>query len=103
MGRGVVVVLLGAALLLPIRVWAAGPFWREGGVLHFEHATVAEVVAEFNRFSERQIVIGDAGLGATEIGGGIDVSDADKLACALKWILGARVETRGRVILVARQ
>ena len=50
--------------------------WHHGS-LEFESSTLAEIVAEFNRYNERRIVIDDPDLAAMQIGGRFSATNPD--------------------------
>jgi transmembrane sensor len=57
--------------------------WRSG-VLTFRHTSLADAVAEFNRYGTRQIVIRDAQIAALELGGVFKSGDAEVFARLLE-------------------
>jgi transmembrane sensor len=56
--------------------------WMDG-VLEFDGESLAQAVAEFNRYRSQPIVIGDARLEALRVGGRFEVDEADKFLAAL--------------------
>lgn len=50
--------------------------WHRGS-LEFESSTLAEIVAEFNRYNERRIVIDDPDLATMQIGGRFSATNPD--------------------------
>jgi transmembrane sensor len=50
--------------------------WHHGS-LEFESSTLAEIVAEFNRYNERRIVIDDPDLATMQIGGRFSATNPD--------------------------
>jgi transmembrane sensor len=50
--------------------------WHHGS-LEFEASTLAEIVAEFNRYNERRIVIDDPDLASMQIGGRFSATNPD--------------------------
>jgi len=52
--------------------------------LIFERQTLAEVVAEFNRYNHRQMVIADPSIANRRVGGGFDANDIDSFILALE-------------------
>ena len=77
--------------------------WQEG-VLEFDGESLAQVVAEFNRYRQQPIVIGDARLEALRIGGRFEVDEADKFLAALttSFPIEAITTADGGVLLVER-
>jgi transmembrane sensor len=67
--------------------------WTQG-MLIFSGETLAEAVAEFNRYNHRQLVIDDADLAGRKIGGQFKATNPDGFASALEKIVGvdARVQ-----------
>ena len=62
------------------------------GRLTFENERLAEVVAEFERYSPRRIVIEDAELGEQRVSGTFETGDVDALLRTLRMAKIARVE-----------
>ena len=56
--------------------WTQGRLW-------FDRVTLAEAVAEFNRYNRRQLVIDDPGVAELRIGGAFDATDLDSFVAAL--------------------
>ena len=74
--------------------------WQEGG-RQFEGAKLADVVAEFNRGSPRQVRIGDAALADIRIGARFRTSDQASFLSALEQTFGIRaVERDGEIVLL---
>ena len=63
--------------------------WVEGR-LWFERQRLADVVAEFNRYNRRQMVIADPAIADLRIGGGFEATDPDSFIAALERTLGVR-------------
>jgi len=63
--------------------------WTEGR-LWFERQTLADVVAEFNRYNRRQLVIADPSIANLRIGGGFEATDPESFVAALERTLGVR-------------
>ena len=64
-------------------------FWTEGR-LWFERQTLKDVVAEFNRYNRRQMVIADPAIENLRIGGGFEATDPESFIAALEKTLGIR-------------
>jgi len=75
--------------------------WRRG-VLVFEHTTLAEAAAEFNRYSTSRLVIGDAKTAALQINGTFKNDDAASFAGTARAVFGLRVETHGDEIVLSQ-
>jgi transmembrane sensor len=56
--------------------WTQGRLW-------FDRVTLAEAVAEFNRYNRRQLVIEDPAIAGLRIGGAFDATDLDSFVAAL--------------------
>jgi transmembrane sensor len=63
--------------------------WTEGR-LWFERQRLADVVAEFNRYNRRQMVIADPAIADLRIGGGFEATDPVSFMAALEKTLGVR-------------
>jgi transmembrane sensor len=63
--------------------------WTEGR-LWFERQRLADVVAEFNRYNRRQLVIADPAIADLRIGGGFEATDPESFVAALERTLGVR-------------
>jgi transmembrane sensor len=65
--------------------------WTKGRI-SFDRVTLAEAVAEFNRYNRRQLVIDDPAIAEIRIGGGFEATDVDSFVAALQ-TFGIRVVT----------
>lgn len=73
--------------------------WRTGQVV-FDGSTVAEAVAEFNRYNVRKIEVADAALGKEQMVGRFRTNEPDAFARAVATLMKARAEMRSdRIIL----
>lgn len=68
--------------------------WRDG-YLSFHNTTLANAVAEFNRYNTRQIVIDDPAVAAMRVGGNFRWSNADAFVRLLEQGFPIRVVQRG--------
>lgn len=69
----------------------------------FDETPLSEAAAEFNRRNARQIVIADAQLAETPIGGTFRVDNVDGFISLLQMTLGVQAESRGeREIILTR-
>lgn len=75
--------------------------WRRG-VLVFKYATLATVVKEFNRYSDRKLVIADPKLAELTIVGTFRTNDFRSFTDLAKEVFGVRVETRGDETVISR-
>lgn len=75
--------------------------WREGRAM-FDDEPLSEAVAEMNRYSQRPLVIADAGLGAMRISGVYGTGDTEAFAKSVATLLPVSVTfTPTRIILDA--
>jgi transmembrane sensor len=74
--------------------------WRTGS-LHFEEATLAEAVEEFNRYNTKKLVIADKAAGEIRIGGSFEATDAVAFARLLRRAFSLKVEDNGQEILIS--
>jgi transmembrane sensor len=65
--------------------------WTKGR-LSFDRVTLAEAVAEFNRYNRRQLVVDDPGIATLHIGGVFDATDLDSFVAALR-TFGVRTQS----------
>lgn len=63
--------------------------WTEGRIW-FERETLKNVVAEFNRYNRRQMVIADPTIENIRIGGGFDATDPESFIAALERTVNVR-------------
>jgi transmembrane sensor len=63
--------------------------WTEGR-LWFERQTLKDVVAEFNRYNRRQMIIADPAIENLRIGGSFEATDPESFIAALEKTLGVR-------------
>lgn len=74
--------------------------WRSG-MLVFDQVTLAEAVAEFNRYNERQLVIADSAVSDIRIGGRLQARSVDGFARLLQRTYGLRIEDRGDRVIIS--
>lgn len=75
----------------------AATSWTRGQ-LTFRRQTLAEAVAEVNRYSERQVRLDDTVLAQRQISGVFDAGDTDAFVAAVSELYGLRPERRGEEI-----
>jgi transmembrane sensor len=75
--------------------------WRKG-LLVFKHTTLADAVAEFNRYNSEKLVLADADTGALTIGGTFSVHHLDDFTKLVQLVLGLHVKADGTEILISR-
>jgi transmembrane sensor len=68
------------------------------GHLTFAGETLAEAIAEFNRYNNRKLVIGDGAISLIPIGGQFSVSDVQSFVAALRPLGVRAVDTDGDAI-----
>jgi transmembrane sensor len=75
--------------------------WRNG-VLVFRHATLAEAVKAFNRYSDRKMVVPDPAVGRRTVGGTFRTNDVEGFTAVVQDLLGLRVANEGNQIVIGR-
>lgn len=80
---------------------AAATAWTQRKLV-FDETPLSEVVAEFNRYNSRQMIINDASLADYHIRGKFDVGDPDRLLQFLRDRFGANVREQGGEIRISR-
>ncbi|SEM12601.1 FecR family protein [Pseudoxanthomonas sp. GM95] len=76
--------------------------WRSG-LLSFEHATLGEAVAEFNRYNTRKLVVADGRAAALQVAGTFQWSNTEGFVRLLERGFPVRVEQRAdQVVLHSR-
>jgi transmembrane sensor len=83
----------------PVKELARELGWRHG-VLTFDHTTLAEAVAEFNRYNRQKIVIADPQVAKLEIGGTFPSDNVKLFGRATHVALGLHVEDRGNELVI---
>ncbi len=84
----------------PVKLLVKELGWRRG-VLTFDHTTLADAVAEFNRYNRRKIVIADPSVAKLEIGGTFPADDVTLFGRATRIALGLHVETSGQDVVIS--
>lgn len=74
--------------------------WRRG-LLVFDKATLADVVAELNRYNERKLVVQDEEAASIQITGSFDASNIDAFARVLHDAFGLRIENDRREVRIS--
>jgi transmembrane sensor len=76
--------------------------WRTGHLI-FHDTTLADAVADFNRYSTRKIFIEDPAIAGIRVGGNFRSGDADAFLWLLQSGFPIRVDQRGdRIVLTQR-
>jgi transmembrane sensor len=71
-------------------------------MLEFDGDTLADVVAQFNRYNARQLVIADSSLATLQIGGYFRPTNLDAFIAVLQSDFGIRVNSdRNQLILAS--
>ncbi|PHV35343.1 iron dicitrate transport regulator FecR [Janthinobacterium sp. BJB312] len=100
-GDTVTVTPQGVTALARVNAQAVGN-WRAGR-LDFEDATLAEALAEFERYGDTGLVLGDPALAGLRLNGSFDAKLPAQFAAALPLALPVRVMRRdGKLHIVAR-
>ena len=71
--------------------------------IYFKNDTLADAVADYNRYSNEKIVVVDKALNQQRITGIFNLGDIDTFIFSLEQALEARVERRGGKILVMKK
>lgn len=79
---------------------AAALGWRDG-ILNFDHTSLAEAAAEFNRYNSKQIVITDEEASEIRIGGTFRVSNVDAFVRLLHEAYGLRVTSTSNEVMLS--
>ncbi len=72
------------------------------GRLEFRGESLAEAVAEFNRYNQRQIRLADPALGTLRVGGNFKATDPDSFAAALASAFKLHIEPAGGDSIILR-
>jgi transmembrane sensor len=75
--------------------------WRSGTVV-FDHTALADAVAEFNRYSDHKLMVGDSSVGRITIGGTFDIRNVEAFADIVKHAIGLRIEERDGKTVISR-
>lgn len=75
--------------------------WRHGGLV-FHNASLADAVAQFNRYGNVRLVVTDPAAGRLTINGAFRAAGAENFAGVAHEIFGLRVERRENEIILSR-
>ena len=75
--------------------------WRRG-VVTFDRTTLADAVAELNRYNNRKLVIGDPRAARITIGGTFDVNNIDTFIDIAREDFGLHVSSRGDETVITK-
>jgi transmembrane sensor len=90
-----------AVLKKPAAELADEMAWRRG-MLIFDHTTLADAAAEFNRYNDAQLVIADRAIAKQTIGGKFSTGDVSGFVEIMQQLMGLRVERQGRDFVISR-
>jgi transmembrane sensor len=76
--------------------------WRNDLVV-FEHTTLAEAVAEINRYGRKKLVIADPGTAARKISGAFPASNSELFAKVARTALDLKIEDRADTIILSKK
>jgi transmembrane sensor len=75
--------------------------WRHG-VIVFDHTTLADAAAEFNRYNRKKLVVTDPKVAKLTIGGTFQTTNTQQLTQLARDIFGLTIEDRGTDIVISR-
>ncbi len=75
--------------------------WRQG-VLVFDHTTLAQAAAEFNRYNREKLVVADEAIAERTIGGTFPTDNLEAFIGVTQDLLGLHVKRRGHDIIISR-
>lgn len=75
--------------------------WRRG-MLILDDVSLADAVAEFNRYNEHKLVIADAQAAVLHIGGTFRTNDVQLFARVVQDVLGLNVQSRGNETVISQ-
>lgn len=75
--------------------------WRSGTVV-FDHTTLADAVAEFNRYSTHKLEVSDPSVARLTIGGTFDVHNVEAFADLVQHAIGLRIQQRNGKTVISR-
>jgi transmembrane sensor len=85
----------------PARILSDELGWRRG-VLVFNHTTLAEAAAEFNRYNREKLAVFDPAVAHVTIGGTFQMDNIKDFVDLAQTVLGLRVEKRGDETVISR-
>jgi transmembrane sensor len=75
--------------------------WRNG-VIVFDHTTLADAAAEFNRYNRKKLIVTDPKVAKLTIGGTFQTTNTSQLTQLARDIFGLTIEDRGADIVISR-
>ncbi len=85
----------------PLKELESDLSWRKG-TLHFRHSTLAQVVAELNRYNSQQLQIDDPKVAALRISATISTTNLDGFIRLAQDVFNIRVRARDNAILLSQ-
>jgi transmembrane sensor len=85
----------------PMRELSDALGWRRGQII-FYHTTLADAVAELNRYNRKQLVIADAATARLTINGAFPTNGIDAFTQAAEQVFGVHIADRGDEIVISR-
>ena len=85
----------------PIRTLTDALGWRKGQLI-FYHASLADAVAEFNRYNRHQLVIADPQTARLVVNGSFPTNGVEAFTQTAQQVFGVRVKHRGNDIVISR-
>ena len=73
--------------------WTRGQIW-------LSQSTLADAIAEFNRYNNRQLVLGDPTLATLRVGGSFTATDPTAFLAALERIFGIEARARAQQLIL---
>jgi len=75
--------------------WTRGQIW-------LSQTTLADAIAEFNRYNSRQLVLGEPTLATLRVGGSFTTTDPTAFLAALERIFGIQARARDHQVILTR-
>lgn len=85
----------------PIRTLTDALGWRKGQLI-FYHTSLADAVAEFNRYNRHQLVIADPQIARLVVNGSFPTTGIEAFTQAAQQVFGVRVKRRGDDVVISR-
>lgn len=86
---------------LPKRDLADDLGWRRG-VLILRRTTIAEAVAQFNRYNTHKLIVTDPAVAELPLGGTFQTTNPELFARVARDVLGVKLEVRGNETVISR-
>lgn len=85
----------------PSQVVANALAWRTG-VLVFDNDTLGDAAAEFNRYNQTKLVIGDPSIARMPVAGRFPTDGVDRFADVVQHVFGLHVRTESKEMIITR-